>query len=250
MSLATIKRLYTILTDARRARDFPRLHEAKTDIFKAKLLELDNTPDIILETDEEIQSLLAECKTPHLYHFVFGILNTGLRNQFMWSLKTSEVFFARNEIVKAVKGGTIVQIPLTPQYRDYLTNWLKTQKVKSVKHYVIPSTKNPAQCFNECSDVGFSTACERVAVKYEKAGNKALAAKFRKLTPHHLRHTFATHFLYKTSKELGATAAVHILSKILGHSSTYITERYSHVLSEINQGAMKVYGEEMFRETQ
>ncbi|KAF0218835.1 MAG: hypothetical protein FD174_2618 [Geobacteraceae bacterium] len=246
MSLATLKRLFTINTDNVRAKDYPRLHEAMTDVFKVKLLELKNEGEIILETDEEVQALLDECKTPHLHHFAFGILNTGLRHQFMWSLKWPEINFDANEIVKMVKGGTVVRIPLTDQYRDYLKSWQKSQKVRSINGYVIPSRLDPATCYRQDSHVGFPQACERAAVKFEKVGKKHLAAKFRELTPHHLRHTFATHYLYKASKTLGATAAVHVLSKILGHSGVYITERYSHVLKEINQASMVEFGNQMF----
>lgn len=244
-SLDSLKRMYSVVADGLKASEYPRLHEQMTDIYKVKSLETNNKNDNILETEEEIRILLEECKTPHLYHFVFGILNTGLRNSFQLNLKTTEIFFEKNKIIKQVKGGTIVHIPLTPQYREYLLQWLKNQKVKSKNRYVIPSTKNPDNCYVATTDFGFNAAKGRCAVRFEKMGKKDAAARFRKLTPHHLRHTFATHFIYK-NKGMGRDMVVHILSKILGHSGLYITERYSHALDDIQQAAMADFGNEMF----
>jgi integrase len=247
MSLSALKRMFTVITDQLQARKYPRLHEAKTDVFKVKLLELDNANDIILETEEEMQALLAECKTKHLHHFVFGVLNTGLRHADMLTLKTTEISFPNNRIVKLVKGKKQVSIPLTGQYRAYLETWLKCQRLKSINHYVIPSRLKPSECYRVDGDIGFATACENAAVKFERQGKKAIAKKFRQLTPHHLRHTFATHFIYK-NKGKGKDVVVHILSKILGHSGLYITERYSHALESIQQEAMTDFGNEMFGE--
>ena len=260
-SLATLKRLYSVICSDERAKETPRLHEAMTDIFKVKLLELDNEQDNILETETEMQALLSFCKAPHLHHFVYGILNTGLRHVDMLKLKIPEISFPKNEIVTTVKGGKQVEIPLTGAYRAYLEEWLKPGNVHRINGYLIPSKVRPAgggeRPYRVDSDIGFETACENTAAFYDQlaseAGNKhdrqaakAIAEKFRLLTPHHLRHTFATHFLYKTSKQFGATVAVHALSKILGHSSTYITERYSHALKEVQQAAMADFGAQMF----
>ena len=256
-SIATLKRMYSVICSQERATLTPRLHEAMTDVFKVKLLECDNQVDTILETEEEIQVLLSQCKTPHLYHFVFGILNTGLRHDDMLGLLVKEINFNRNEIVTCVKGGTKVEIPLTGAYRAYLEDWLKNQKVRSFQGYVIPSTKGTTGRYQVESNIGFDTACENAAKHYEKLALEAASKKershlrataenFRQLTPHCLRHTFATHFLYKASKSLGATAAVHVLSKILGHSSTYITERYSHALKDVQQASMAEFGAQMF----
>ena len=255
--LATLKRLYSVICSQERAGRTPRLHEAMTDVFKVRLLQPNNRQEIILENEEEIQALLDQCKTPHLYHFVFGILNTGLRHDDMLKLRIEEISFPKNEIVTEVKGGTRVEIPMTATYAAYLKDWIKGQKVRSINGYLIPSKVRPAERYRVDSDIGFAVACENAAKVYDQvalaAGNKhdrlaakETAEKFRQLTPHHLRHTFATHFLYKSSKSLGATAAVHVLSKILGHSSSYITERYSHALRDVQQAAMANFGAGMF----
>jgi integrase len=246
MSLATLKRMFTVVCDELRARDYPRLHEAKIDVFKVKLLELDNANENFLETDDEIQALLAECRSLPLFKFCFSILNTGLRSAGALSLKKSDFDFKAGHIKKVVKGGTRVTIPLTGQYKKKVEVWFKELKVCPLDPWLIPSPRDAQKCMKSDTDIGFESARDRAAGKLRKAGKKEAAARMAQLTPHHLRHTFATHYLFKTSKAYGATVAGHMLSQILGHSSTYISERYSHILQQINQGAMQTYGDEVF----
>lgn len=246
-ALATLKRMFTIVCDELPARRFPRLHDAKTDLFKVSLMTLDNRRDNILETQEEIDILLEECRVKsHLYRPVFIALNTGLREDGCLSLRRSEINFDTNLIRKVVKGKKEVFIPLTDELRKELQSWLSEQKVTSITGLIIPSPKNPNKAMKSDSDYGFDSAKRRAAKRLRDAGKEEAAARMEELHFHDLRHTFATHYLYKTSKVYGSTVAVQNLSQILGHSTTYITERYAHVLQAINQEAMQAYGAQMF----
>jgi integrase len=243
--LCLIDMLYNIVLDRYSARRLPSLQETAADIAKVRRLDLPPGRDNILENEEQIQALLGECLTRNLYHFCYGILNTGLRHADMIKLRVSEISWTRNEIQTTVKGQKAVRIPITENYGLFLQNWiLQTRHTKD--GWLFPSPKNEESPCKKNTDFGFCRMKERVAKRYDAKGDKATAAKFRALVPHDLRHTFATHFLYKASKELGATAAVHILSQALGHSTSYITQRYSHALDDVNQAAMKAYGKAMF----
>ncbi len=244
-SLSLMDMIYKIVIDRYTARRMPRLQESAADIAQVRRMDLPPGRDNILENEDQIQAMLGECLTQNLYHFCYGVLNTGLRHADMLKLRTSEISWTRNEIQTTVKGKKSVRIPITENYGKFLKTWiLRTRPTKG--GWLFPSTKKDEEPFKKNTDFGFCRMRERVAKKYDAKGDTATAAKFRALVPHDLRHTFATHFLYKASKELGATAAVHILSQALGHSTSYITQRYSHSLDDVNQAAMKSYGREMF----
>jgi integrase len=244
-TLSVLDMLYNMAVDRFNAKRVPQLQAAAYDIARVKRLKLPAGRDNILENEDQIQTLLSECKTPVLYHFVYGILNTGLRHTDMLKLRASEIAWERNEIVTLVKGGKQVRIPLTEAYRLYLKDWiLKTRPTK--EGWLFPSRMRPEECYNKQSRIGYNYAIERCAEKYEAAGDTATAERFRNLRVHDLRHTFATHFLYKMSKSQGASAAIHILSEALGHSDSFITQRYSHSLDEVNQAAMKEFGKAMW----
>lgn len=247
-NVAILKIIFKLVCKRLKARQYPRLHEAYTDIFKVERLSKGPRREIILETEEEISALLSYAsKNAVLHHFIFGILNTGLRHTDMLKLREGEFDWSRGELRTTVKGGKEVWIPLTDQYQKYVKEWLKNRRVITIQRYLFPNMKKPGECLSVTSQFGWDGTCIRVAEHFEALKKPLIAAKFRALTPHHLRHTFATHYLYKTSQEYGTTVAVYKLSLILGHSSEYITKTYLHRIGEQDQAAMQSFGNQMFQ---
>lgn len=246
--LTTLKRLFSFTCENRSARKFPRLHEQMLDVFKIRPQNLGKPRNVILENETEIQMLLKHC-TGNLKLAVQISLNTGLRKDGCVTMKRSEILFPQNVIRKIVKGRKEVTIPMTSQIRELLQQHIEAQCTTNLHGHLMPSKKKPTTCNRVDANIGFRTACEAAAREAEGLGKKDLAVKFRELHFHDLRHTFATHYLYKTSTQFGATVAVHNLSKILGHSTSYVTERYSHVLPTINAAAMEVFGDAMWSES-
>lgn len=237
---------------------YPRLHAVRELMYSVEKVPGEHRNEIFLEM-EECGMILKHCRTPQLRHFVFGVLNTGLRHRDMLKLKLSEIDFKTNMITTMVKGRKIVHIPLSPEYKQYLLdNWLPHREqflrnwasphrnVHPISPYLIPSRVKPSQCYKVGSNLGFRRARLAAAKEAEAMGNHELAEKFKVITPHMLRHTFATHWIYNNIAERGADGVVHMLSDILGHSSEAITKRYAHILKGYANEAMSQYSGKMF----
>lgn len=66
-----------------------------------------------------------------------------------------------------------------------------------------------------------------------------------KVTPHMLRHTYATHTLYELRLKRISIDPLLYLRDRLGHSSIQTTEKYLHYLSEVEDNLMNHYQEEI-----
>lgn len=210
--LATLKRLLSVLVEKRVLSVNPAL--------SVKMLKESNKRDRFL-TQEEIDRLLEECVAPHLRIAVAIAVNTGMRLNTILTLKWSHIDFAKGEVANASKGGKLIRVPMTQQLRSELLRY-RENAVISINGWLIPSPKNPFACMRVDANFGFHTACRRAGI-----------ANF---TFHDLRHTFASHFLMRTKD-------IHTLAQILGHSTTYMTERYTHILDDAKREAMRIFEE-------
>lgn len=214
--IQAIKRLCSWSTE-----QSPKLLE-KSVIHTVKLLDENNERARFL-TDDEITRLLSECDTPHLRMAVVIALETGLRKEGCITLRWRDVDFENGLITKPhTKGNKTVHIPLTDTLRAELEAYKKGCSVLS--RYVIPSPKNPAEPMGDNANFGFNTACVRAGIrsKKEKGSKRRDPENF---VFHDLRHTFASRFLM-------CGGDISTLSRILGHSTTRMTERYGHINDE------------------
>ncbi len=219
--LATLKRMFNVLMDMGKIKNNPAL--------RVKLLRENNQRDRFLEQDE-IDRLLKEIQSENGRIAVLIGLNTGLRKSGCLSLEWSEIDFEKNEIVtRKTKGGKLVRIPMAKSFRTALQEW----KLKSGGNigYVLPSPSDPKTCQPRHARIGFDTACKRAKIFYSGSDPKSGIFHF-----HDLRHTFATHFLEANPDKIG------VLAEILGHSTTYITERYAHIINRSKHKAMENFG--------
>ena len=186
-----------------------------------ELLRENNKRDRYL-TEEEIAKLLKECAPlPRLHTLVMIALNTGLRRDGCLTLKWNEIDFKRSQISKVVKGGKTVFIPITDEFKAFLL--ARRGNLINPNGYVTPSPRTPmaGACMARNSNFGFDSACTRAGIK--------------NFTFHDIRHTFSTHFLARTKD-------IFTLSQILGHSTVYMTERYTHLLDDVRREAMRQFG--------
>jgi integrase len=192
---------------------------AVNPIAGLEMLKENNKRERVL-TLVEIKRLLAECANISGRCRIASMLalNTGLRVHGCLTLKWSEVNFDGNYIEKKVKGETVVKIPMSPDLLIALKVWLAGPDTDPCG-YVIPSPRKDGAHMLVGSRFGFKSACIHAG----------LGAQFHF---HDLRHTFATFFIRMTRD-------IHLTAKLLGHSTTYITERYAHLVDDQAETAMR-----------
>lgn len=136
------------------------------------------------------------------------LLNTGCRKGEALALEWRHVDLDRRLIFIEPseewqpKDGEARQIPIS----DGLLPYLKRRRQS--KRWVFPNERG-----------------ERYAYWPQRAFDRARAAAGLKGGPHTCRHTFATHFLQ-------GRPDMFLLARLLGHSTAYVTELYSHVLPD------------------
>ena len=147
---------------------------------------------------------------------------TGMRVSELVSLPVSAARGNPQMLLVLGKGGKERMVPLSPDARTALADWLKTRdkaddaaqaKGHPPSRYLFPSRGKSGHLTRH----RFYALIKELAV----AGGVSPA----KVTPHTLRHAFATHLLANG-------ADLRAIQTLLGHADIATTEIYTHVLEE------------------
>jgi len=140
---------------------------------------------------------------------------TGLRISELAHLKLGDVYLDEGFMRVAGKGGKERIVPFNDMSRDRLRDYLELSRPLLVKR------ERPEQVFVNYSGVMLSRQglWKLISAYGQKAG---LAGR---LTPHVLRHSFATHLVEKG-------ADLRSVQMLLGHSSITTTEIYTHLAKD------------------
>ena len=209
--MAAIKGMFT------KAVDWKMVSKSVSDeVHKAKMFRGNKRKDRFLST-EEIAELLAACgsnvfsitgkpieqKQAHLKPFIIFGLTTGCRKEEILSLKGEDVDLKHGFInILETKNGDSRQVPINETLVLTLKSIPRNREVPYV--FFDPDTKKR---FSNVSR-SFGTACRKAGI--------------RGVTPHTLRHTFASQ-LVMTGTDLTT------VSRLLGHKSLTMTLRYAHL---------------------
>lgn len=180
---------------------------------------LDKTPYPKVRKKEPVflteqEAFLLESASYHLPHTTRNrlLLACGLH----LGLRLSEILYLRFQDVEGAwlkirrKGDKEQRLPLTPSLQSLFHFW-RTESFSKREDYVFASPSG-----SPLSSRTIQKLIDRLRIK---AGIK------KKVTPHSLRHTFATH--------LAANGAnLTALKEILGHERLSTTEQYLHVTPE------------------
>jgi integrase/recombinase XerC len=136
---------------------------------------------------------------------------SGLRVSEVASLTVDRVDLDRGRVVVLGKGSKERDLPLSDPAREALAAWLREGRP------MMAADGQPALFLNLKKERLGVRDIRRLVGRY---GDAVLAG--RRITPHTLRHSFATHLL-----EGGAD--IRAVQELLGHASVATTQRYTHV---------------------
>lgn len=172
-------------------------------------------PDVLsVEEIDAMISMIPEGKDETLRNtaIIELLYGSGLRVSELTEARISRLHLDEGFILVEGKGSKQRLVPLSPTAVDLLNRYLQERALKKIKP--------------EASDTIFISrqgrGMSRVMVFYIIRDLAAMAGITKKVSPHTLRHSFATHLL-----EGGAS--LRVIQELLGHESISTTEIYIHI---------------------
>jgi integrase/recombinase XerD len=171
-------------------------------------------------TENEVNALLAAPDTHdplgHRDRTMLEVLYaTGLRVTELINLKQSEINLNQGVLRVSGKGERERMIPIGDEAQDWLREFIAGPRVEILLErqtdYLFPTRRG-----DRMTRQAFWHIIKRYA---EKAGVR------QKMSPHSLRHAFATHLLNRG-------ADLRVVQMLLGHSDLSTTQIYTHVARE------------------
>jgi len=219
--LSSIRQLYRFAHEEGWRGDNPalRLKGPGTQTRLPKTLDLAEVDRLLDAARDKGRSLQDQCRNWCLMELLYA---TGMRVSELVGLPVAAVRGDPRMILVRGKGGKERMVPLSPPAREALTAWLKTWDAqtetarktgKPVPRYLFPGRGAGGHLTREY----FYLLIKEIAV----LGGVDPA----KVTPHTLRHAFATHLL-------AGGADLRVIQTLLGHADIATTEIYTHVLED------------------
>ncbi len=165
--------------------------------------ELQHLLDELLPNEDIYNQQLGRLIVLLLYH-------TGIRRSELIHIQPLDIDWTTKQLRVKGKGNKVRIIPLSPEILDHLTNYieLKMEFVQTELANYLLVTKN--------GNMIYPTLVNRlVKLELSKVSTNS------KLSPHVLRHSFATHLMDKG-------ADLNAVKELLGHSSLAATQVYTH----------------------
>jgi integrase len=168
------------------------------------------------QEEEQVVKAMRECCPGQLPAF-YVALNTGMRMSEQFGLTWDRVNFDRRVIVLAdTKNGDSREVPMNKTVLALLTDLEATKTGTHVfpterKYKAVRRLQNPRQWFE-------------IVLRKAKVDN---------FHWHDLRHTFASRLVMKGIN-------LHTVSKLMGHKTLVVTQRYAHLSPEHNLAAVEV----------
>ena len=181
-------------------------------------------------TLEEVDSLLEVAKTHGKTKFEIArnrclmelLYASGMRISELMSLPVATVRGKPQMILITGKGNKERLVPLSPTAIDAIDNWLKVRE-KNENLSIKEGSQKSKFLFPSNSKNGYLTR----NWFFNKIKSWAVVAgvKSERVSPHTIRHAFATHLLSNG-------ADLRVIQTLLGHSDITTTEIYTHIVND------------------
>jgi integrase/recombinase XerC len=168
-------------------------------------------------SQKEAQQLVAAADRPWTRCLVILLLTTGMRRSEAVGIALEDVDLENGQLLVHGKGSKERTVPLTQEATEVIRHYLGHRKKTDCLRLFVSQTGEAIQgrVVNQMLD--------RVLQKAELVG--------RGITPHTLRHTFATHLIRNGTD-------IRTVQELLGHSDIQTTARYLHSDTRTKQAAV------------
>lgn len=187
-------------------------------------------PDVL--STEEIDRMIAQIdmskSESHRNRAIIEMLyGSGLRVSELVNLQLSNIYLQEGYMRITGKGSKQRLVPISPVAIEWFAYWLQDRNALDIKP--------------EAADIAFVNRYGRQltrAMIFTIIKRLAEAAGIQKnISPHTLRHSFATHLLQNG-------ADLRIIQQLLGHESISTTEIYTHVdIHDLREAILKYHPE-------
>ncbi len=219
--LSAIKQLYRFAFEERLRADNPAIKIKGPG--RARKLPQTLTPDEVDSLLDAAQntgrSKADRCRNTCLMALLYA---TGMRVTELVSLPVAAARGNPQMLLVKGKGGKERMTPLSPPARKALAAWLVMRDM-SEDAAKAKGRPGSAYLFPSTGKLGHLTRHRFYMLIKELAVNAGISPQ--KVTPHRLRHAFATHLLANG-------ADLRVIQTLLGHADIATTEIYTHVLED------------------
>ncbi|GHE95449.1 tyrosine recombinase XerD [Aliiroseovarius zhejiangensis] len=220
--LSAIKQLYRFAYEEGWRPDNPAIKIKGPGRSKSlpKILSEDQVEALLTTARNHGRSPLDKLRNTCLMELLYA---TGMRVSELVTLPASAARGDPHILLVKGKGGKERMVPLSPLARDALAAWLEARDEAEDTARVNKGTKPSPFLFPSSGKSGHLTRHRFYGLIKEIA--VAAGVSPDAVTPHRLRHAFATHLL-------AHGADLRSIQTLLGHADISTTEIYTHVLEE------------------
>jgi len=175
-------------------------------------------PVPVFLSEETAQQLIAAARKPWQKALVILLLSTGIRRTEVVTITLEDLDLQQRQVLIRGKGNKERVVPLTEQAVEAIEDYLR-HRVKTKSRHLFVST------------TGGHAIQGRIVNRILNRILRRAGMEGQGITPHKLRHTFATHLIRNG-------ADIRTVQELLGHADIQTTARYLHSDTRTKQAAV------------